>query len=556
MAAAVARPGDARASNKLASRTSLTRRAALGSSAPRSGVIARSRSRRSLSILLILVFVGKEALPLSHERRGAPRGDPRRRCSPRDGREAYVWQPVSEVPEVQHRAALRRLAQGHARLALLRGAAQRRARPSSSPSTPASARARSSSRRSSCWPAFPRSSSASSRSSCSRRWVQTRLRHRAPPQRARRGHRALVRHLPHRVLGRRRTPCAQSRLVSRGRAIALGSTPRRRRVLRVVLPAAAPGIAASVVLGFGRADRRDDDRAPRVGQRGLPRREPRPLDAHDHRDDRRRSSARWSSGARTTTCSSPSARMLFLATFGRQLRRRACRRAACAASSRELMTAKASPHRSARRAKSARATASCSALTAFACVVILAMLVVVVGDVVLGGSRTMTWEFVSAAPRERHDGRWHLPRHLRHGRAHAADDRRRRPRGCRDGRLPDRVRLAARLGSRAPSACASPTSQVFRPSSSGSSVSASSSRPSADGIDARGLRRPHGLRPAVPPLGFAHARDPHAARRRRRRPRRRSAPCRASFATRASRSAPRRFRPSCASCCPRRSAGS
>jgi phosphate transport system permease protein len=39
-------------------------------------------------------------------------------------------------------------------------------------------------------------------------------------------------------------------------------------------------------------------------------------------------------------------------------------------------------------------------LTAFACCVILAMLVVVVGDVVIAGSRTITWEFVSAAPRD------------------------------------------------------------------------------------------------------------------------------------------------------------
>jgi phosphate transport system permease protein len=39
-------------------------------------------------------------------------------------------------------------------------------------------------------------------------------------------------------------------------------------------------------------------------------------------------------------------------------------------------------------------------LTAFACFVILAMLVVVVGDVIIAGSRTITWEFVSAAPRD------------------------------------------------------------------------------------------------------------------------------------------------------------
>ena len=39
-----------------------------------------------------------------------------------------------------------------------------------------------------------------------------------------------------------------------------------------------------------------------------------------------------------------------------------------------------------------------------------------------------------------HDRRRHLPRHLRHGRAHAAHDRRRRPRRGRDGRVPDGVR--------------------------------------------------------------------------------------------------------------------
>ncbi len=38
-------------------------------------------------------------------------------------------------------------------------------------------------------------------------------------------------------------------------------------------------------------------------------------------------------------------------------------------------------------------------LTAFACVTILAMLVVVVGDVVVSGSRTLTWEFISAPPK-------------------------------------------------------------------------------------------------------------------------------------------------------------
>lgn len=39
-------------------------------------------------------------------------------------------------------------------------------------------------------------------------------------------------------------------------------------------------------------------------------------------------------------------------------------------------------------------------LTAFACIVILAMLVVIVGDVIIGGSKTISWEFVSKAPEQ------------------------------------------------------------------------------------------------------------------------------------------------------------
>jgi phosphate transport system permease protein len=39
-------------------------------------------------------------------------------------------------------------------------------------------------------------------------------------------------------------------------------------------------------------------------------------------------------------------------------------------------------------------------LTTFATVLILAMLVVIVGDVVIGGARVFSWEFLSAAPRE------------------------------------------------------------------------------------------------------------------------------------------------------------
>jgi phosphate transport system permease protein len=38
--------------------------------------------------------------------------------------------------------------------------------------------------------------------------------------------------------------------------------------------------------------------------------------------------------------------------------------------------------------------------TAGACVVILAMLVVILGDVALGGAKVMSWEFISQAPRE------------------------------------------------------------------------------------------------------------------------------------------------------------
>ncbi len=50
------------------------------------------------------------------------------------------------------------------------------------------------------------------------------------------------------------------------------------------------------------------------------------------------------------------------------------------------------------RARSHAADRVLFTLTALACVTILAMLVVVVGDVVIGGAKTISWEFVSAAP--------------------------------------------------------------------------------------------------------------------------------------------------------------
>ena len=50
-------------------------------------------------------------------------------------------------------------------------------------------------------------------------------------------------------------------------SLALGAT-RWETAFKVVLPAAAPGVLAAVVLGFGRVDRRDDDRAHGLGQRG------------------------------------------------------------------------------------------------------------------------------------------------------------------------------------------------------------------------------------------------------------------------------------------------
>ena len=50
--------------------------------------------------------------------------------------------------------------------------------------------------------------------------------------------------------------------------------------------------------------------------------------------------------------------------------------------------------------RSHTADRSLFALTALACVTILAMLVIIVTDVVLGGSKTLSWEFISAAPRE------------------------------------------------------------------------------------------------------------------------------------------------------------
>jgi len=52
------------------------------------------------------------------------------------------------------------------------------------------------------------------------------------------------------------------------------------------------------------------------------------------------------------------------------------------------------------QARSHKADNAMFVLTALACLVILAMLVVIVGDVIVGGSKTLSWEFVSKAPEQ------------------------------------------------------------------------------------------------------------------------------------------------------------
>ncbi len=88
-------------------------------------------------------------------------------------------------------------------------------------------------------------------------------------------------------------------------SLAMGAN-RMQTSLRVVLPAALSGVAAAVVLGMSRADRRDDDR--RAGRRCPEELQPRPARGHaDHdrlhgADRRRREPGRL---PRTTTTSSP-----------------------------------------------------------------------------------------------------------------------------------------------------------------------------------------------------------------------------------------------------------
>src|SRR5207249_1779911 len=56
------------------------------------------------------------------------------------------------------------------------------------------------------------------------------------------------------------------------------------------------------------------------------------------------------------------------------------------------------PRGSAQMTRSHRADRAMFVLTAFACATILAMLVIVVGVVVIGGSKTISWEFISKSP--------------------------------------------------------------------------------------------------------------------------------------------------------------
>ena len=73
-------------------------------------------------------------------------------------------------------------------------------------------------------------------------------------------------------------------------SLAMGAN-RMQTTLRVVFPAALSGVAAAVVLGMSRADRRDHDR--RAGRRCTEELQPRPTRGHAdddrlHRPDRRR----------------------------------------------------------------------------------------------------------------------------------------------------------------------------------------------------------------------------------------------------------------------------
>ena len=262
-------------------------------------------------------------------------------------------------------------------------------------------------------------------------------------------------------------------------AIALGST-KSQVVLRVVLPAAAPGIAASVVLGFGRAIGETMIVILATGNAAI-------LD--------------WSLGHSVRTVTATIAQelgevvvgsahyhvlfflgaLLFLSTLavnvgGEQIVSRMRRK---------LVGAEVTD-----RARDPSAAASLSdrvlhVVTLLATMIILAMLATIVIDILRGGAGMLSWELLERSSAERHDGRRNLPCDRRHRRAHVGDDGRG---GAGRASPPRSTSPNTRRRAHSPparSASASQTSPASRRSSSASSASASSSRPSDAGSTPR-----------------------------------------------------------------------
>ena len=163
-----------------------------------------------------------------------------------------MWQPVSEVPKYNIVPLFVGHAEGHARRARLRRAAQRLRRGLRVGVRRASDRARVDQAGHRASRGHPLGRHRVLRAHRPGQLGAARLRHRASAQRARRRPRALVRHLPDRLLrlGGRAPRRARARTARRR---SRSARRRSQALLRVVLPAAAPGIAAAVVLGFGRA---------------------------------------------------------------------------------------------------------------------------------------------------------------------------------------------------------------------------------------------------------------------------------------------------------------
>ena len=96
---------------------------------------------------------------------------------------------------------------------------------------------------------------------------------------------------------------------------ALGAA-RWQTIVRVMLPAASPGIAAGVALGLGRAVGETMIVLMASGNAAIVSASFDRLGAHDRRRRSPPSWPRWCSAARTTPCCSSSGTVLFLVTFG------------------------------------------------------------------------------------------------------------------------------------------------------------------------------------------------------------------------------------------------